>query len=131
MLTARDIMTTEVIGVQASETAWTALNRMLRAGVRALVVHRRNKEDAYGILTETDIVYKVVAAGKDPTKVKVQEIMTQPCIVVNPDLGVEYIARLFAQAHIHHAPVIQEKLLGIVSTSDILRQAELLMLPVP
>jgi predicted transcriptional regulator len=49
--------------------------------------------------------------------------MTKPCIVVNPDLGVEYIARLFANNHIHKAPVIQEKLLGIVSTSDILRRA--------
>jgi CBS domain-containing protein len=49
--------------------------------------------------------------------------MTKPCIVVNPDLGVEYVARLFANTHIHKAPVIQEELLGIVSTTDIVRRA--------
>ena len=45
--------------------------------------------------------------------------MTKPCIVVNPDLGVEYVARLFANTQIHKAPVIQETLLGIVSVGDV------------
>ena len=49
--------------------------------------------------------------------------MTKPCIVVNPDLSVEHVARLFAQYHIRRAPVIKEKLLGIVSVSDILHRA--------
>ena len=38
--------------------------------------------------------------------------MTKPCIVVNPDLGVEYVARLFANARIRRAPVIKGELLG-------------------
>jgi predicted transcriptional regulator len=43
--------------------------------------------------------------------------------VVNPDLGVAYVARLFAHTHIHTAPVIQNKLMGIVSITDILERA--------
>jgi predicted transcriptional regulator len=50
--------------------------------------------------------------------------MTKPCIVVNPDLGVEYVARLFANSGIHAAPVIQHRLLGIVSVTDILHQSD-------
>ena len=45
--------------------------------------------------------------------------MTKPCIVVNPDLAVEYVAKLFARAKIHVAPVIKDKLLGIISLTDI------------
>ncbi len=123
MLRAKDIMTTEVVTIQGQATVAEAIALMKEKGVRALVVERRNEEDAYGILTETDIVYKVAAYGKDPKAVQVHEVMTKPCIVVNPDLGVEYVARLFANTGIRRAPVIKEQLLGIVSVTDILRKA--------
>lgn len=91
--------------------------------VHALVVLPQDEDDAYGIVSEADIAYKVIGPAKDPKAVNVGDIMTKPCVVINPDLGVEYVARLFANLHIHKAPVIQEKLLGIVSVSDILRRA--------
>ena len=50
-------------------------------------------------VTESDLVYKVVATARDPEVVQVHEVMTKPCIVVNPDLAVEYVARLFASQH--------------------------------
>ena len=89
---------------------------------RDLVVEPRSKEDAYGIVTEADIVYKVAAFGKDPNEVQVHEIMTKPCIVVNPDLSVEHVARLFSNHHLRRAPVIKGELLGVVSVTDIMRQ---------
>ncbi|WP_240695025.1 CBS domain-containing protein [Thermus tengchongensis] len=46
-----------------------------------------------------------------------------PVITVNPDLGVEYVARLFANTGIRWAPVIQGEVIGIVSVTDILRKA--------
>jgi len=73
----------------------------------------------HGIVTETDIVYKVAAFGKIPERYG-SEVMTKPCIVVNPDLRVEYVARLFAQNGLLGAPVIQGELLGIISVTDIL-----------
>jgi predicted transcriptional regulator len=76
------------------------------------------------MITETDIVYKVGAYGKDSKQVRVYEIMTKPCIVVNPELGVEYVARLFANTGIRRAPVIKDKLLGIISITDILRKSD-------
>ncbi|MCS6964257.1 MAG: CBS domain-containing protein, partial [Thermoflexus sp.] len=96
---------------------------MKEKGLRALIVERSNEEDAYGIITETDIVYKVVAQGLSPQAVLVRDVMTKPCIVVNPDLSVENVARLFALTGIRRAPVIRERLLGIISVTDILRKA--------
>jgi CBS domain-containing protein len=120
---AKDIMSTEVVMIQGSATVREAVNLMKETGLRALIVDRRHEEDAYGIVTETDIVYKVIAYGKDPSTVQVHEIMTKPVITVNPDLGVEYVARLFANTGIRRAPVIQGEVLGIVSVTDILRKA--------
>ena len=83
----------------------------------------------YGIITETDIVYKVVAYGNDPGKVRVYEIMTKPCVVVSPDLGVEYVARLFANTGIRRAPVIEGELQGIISVSDLLNRGDIVNAP--
>ncbi len=122
-LKAKDIMTTEVVTIEPSATVAEAVALMKERGLRALIVERANEEDAYGILTETDIVYKVVAHGLSPQSVLVREIMTKPCIVVNPDLSVENVARLFALAGIRRAPVIRERLLGVISVTDIIRKA--------
>jgi len=73
-------MTTEVVRIQGSATVKEAINLMKETGLRALIMERRNEEDAYGIVTETDIVYKVIAYGKDPSTVQVHEIMTKPVV---------------------------------------------------
>ncbi len=90
----------------------------------------RNENDPYGMVTETDIIYKVAAHGKDPTKqMWVYEIISKPCIVVNPELGVEYVARLFANTRIRRAPVIKGKLLGVISITDILSKSDFVEKP--
>jgi len=71
----------------------------------------------------------VVAYGKDPEKMRVYEIMTKPCIVVNPDLGVEYVARLFANTGIRVAPIVKDELVGIVSVTDILNKGDFVEKP--
>ncbi|MFP5275108.1 CP12 domain-containing protein [Coleofasciculus sp.] len=129
MMKAQDIMTTDVVTIRGSATVADAVDLMNDMGLRALIVDRRHDQDAYGILTETDIVYKVIAYGKDPKKVRVYEIMNKPCIVVNPNLGVEYVARLFANTGIRRAPVIKDKLLGIISITDILTKGDFLEKP--
>jgi CBS domain-containing protein len=126
---AADIMTKELVTIRGSATVAEAVTLMKERGLRALIVARRSEEDAYGIVTETDIVYKIAAFGKDPEKMRVYEIMTKPCIVVNPELTVEYVARLFANTGIRRAPVIKGELLGIISVSDILRKSSFVEQP--
>ncbi|MEL7417959.1 MAG: CP12 domain-containing protein [Cyanobacteria bacterium J06629_2] len=129
MLCAREIMTANVATISGSATVAQAVEIMKEKGLRALIVDRRSEADPYGIVTETDIVYKVAAFGHDPKKMRVYEIMTKPCVVVNPDLGVEYVARLFANTRIRRAPVIEGKLLGIVSISNILKKSNFVEKP--
>jgi CBS domain-containing protein len=126
---AQDIMTQEVATILGSATVADAVKLMKLKNLRSLVVERRYDEDAYGLVTEDDITKKVVAYGKDAKQVKVCEIMTKPCVVVNPDLAVEYVARLFALTGVDRAPVIRGELLGIISVSDILFKSDFLTNP--
>lgn len=126
MVKASDIMTEDVATIRGSATVADAVRLMKLRGLHSLIVERRNEEDAYGIVTDTDIVSKVVAYGKDPKQVYVYEVMTKPCIVINPDLAVEYVARLFAQTGIDRAPVIKDELIGIISNTDILAKGDFL-----
>ena len=117
---AADIMTTKVFTIHSLATITQAIALMQEQRVRSLIVEPSNDEDTYGIITETDIVYQVTAKEKEPEQVMVYQIMTKPCIIVNPDLSLENIARLFAETGIGRAPVIQEQLLGMISVTDIL-----------
>ncbi|MBC1238005.1 CP12 domain-containing protein [Nostoc sp. 2RC] len=129
MLKASDIMTKDVATIRSSATVAEAVRLLKARDWKALIVERRHEQDAYGIITESDIVYQVIAYGKDPSKVRVYEIMTKPCIVVNPDLGLEYVARLFADHNLQRAPVIQGELIGIISLADILANSKFLEQP--
>mgnify|MGYP006268392425 CR=1 FL=1 len=126
---ASDIMTREVITIRGAAPVARAIQVMGQRNVRSLIVDRLHAEDAYGIVTETDIIYKVAAFGKDPEQVRVYEIMTKPCVVVNPDLQVEYVARLFLNNGIRAAPVISGTLQGLISMGDILAKGDLVKNP--
>ena len=127
MMQAREIMTKDVVTISGSATVAEAVKLMKDKGLRALIVERRS--DPYGIVSETDIIYKVAAFGHDPKKMRVYEIMTKPCITVNPDLGVEYVARLFAKNRLRRAPVVKGELMGIISISDILKKSDFVEKP--
>jgi CBS domain-containing protein len=122
MPAAKDVMTTDVVRIDGMATARDAAKLMADEGVRALIVDRRGPEDAYGIVTQRDIVYEIIAQGEDPDETLVHEIMSKPLVVVNPDLDLKYVARLMANFGLSRAPVIAEgKLQGIVSVSDVIK----------
>ncbi|MEB3161367.1 MAG: CBS domain-containing protein [Synechocystis sp.] len=123
------IMTENVITIRGHQSIAEAVKLMQKHELYALIVDRRHEEDAYGIITETDIIKKVAAFGRDPRNIRVYEVMKKPCIVVNPNLSVEYVARLFANTQIRCAPVIRDRLLGIVTATDILTKSDFLSAP--
>lgn len=122
MQTAKEIMSKNVVTVSASTSVAEAMALLEEKQLRDLVVEPENDGDAYGIFTEADIVYKVAAFGKNPETLSVGDIMTKPCVEVDPEMNVQEVARLFANNHIHRAPVIGDELLGVVTIFDIVRE---------
>jgi len=121
MAMAQDLMTTDVVTIDGTATVREAIDMMKAEGVRCLVVERRDAEDAYGIVTQRDIAYNVIAWDRDPNDVQVHEIMSKPLVIVNRHLDIRHIARLMANMGLSRAPVIFDgELQGIVSVSDII-----------
>ncbi|PZD70672.1 Hypoxic response protein 1 [Acaryochloris thomasi RCC1774] len=126
MLKARDIMTQNVIVIWDAATAAQAIALMQHHKVRSLIVERSDRSKAYGMVTERDIVYRVMALGKDPSQVGIGELVREPCITAHPDLTLEEVAQLFAATGIQRAPVIQEeRLLGIISVTDLVIKTDI------
>ena len=69
--------------ISPDATAAEALVRLVEHDFIPLLVPRKDRTDAYGIVTKHDIMHKVVAEGRDPRNVKVSEIMAKPLIIVN------------------------------------------------
>ena len=124
MSKVKDVMTAEVVTIAASALVSEAIGLMRSKKIHSLIVKPRAPEKGYGLLTEADIAYKVVAKDMDPKALAVTDIMTKPCISVDPEMSVENAARLFANHRIHRAPVIKDDLLGIVSVDDILHRGK-------
>ena len=121
MATAEDLMTRHIVTIDGSATVADAIQMMKDEGVRCLIVDRRSEDDAYGIVTQRDICYEVIAQREDPTAVAIHEIMSKPLVVVNKDLDIRHVARLMANQGLSRAPVIfGGKVQGIVSVSDVL-----------
>ena len=121
MLTVADIMTTSVLLIASSATVAEAIELMQQKQVRSLLVERRHAGMPYGMVTERDIVYTVVARGHDPERVIVQDIMHQPCIALTPELTLEEASKLLSETGLHRAPVVKQgRLLGVISVTDIL-----------
>jgi signal-transduction protein with cAMP-binding, CBS, and nucleotidyltransferase domain len=122
-LTARDIMQTEIATILGDASVSDAAHQMRAEGVRSLIVVPRDEHDSLAIITYSDIVSKVLATGRDPERVAVDEVMTKPLITISPTMVAQHIAGLFKQTGIGHAPVIEcNKLIGIVSMTDLITE---------
>jgi CBS domain-containing protein len=121
MQTAKEVMTTPVVTISASSTVAEAMKLMADKHLRGVMVEPSGPGDAYGIVTNSDIVYKVAAFGKNPETVTIAEIMTKPCIEVDPDMTVQEVCQILAHNRLHRAPVVKDTLLGVVTVADILR----------
>mgnify|MGYP005839062781 CR=1 FL=1 len=126
MLTVADIMTQMVQTIDRTETVTDAIVQMRIHGLRSLIVNRISLDMPYGIVTERDIVYKVFARQMNPNRVRVQDVMRQPCIAVEPTLSLHSVAQMFSETGIQRAPVIHDgELLGVISVTDLVMRAEL------
>ena len=61
-----------------------------------------------GVLTDRDIVCRLVAKGKEPTTLKAQDCMSAPVVTVTPDTPIEDCARLMEQYQLRRLPVVDE-----------------------
>ena len=114
-------MTKDIIFIDGMATAKEAVEIMRNNKVEALIVNKRNPQDAYGIVLVHDLIKGVIIPDKTSEEVNVFEIMTKPVISVPADMDVRYVANLLMKVGLRMAPVEENrKYIGMVSLSDLI-----------
>jgi len=124
IFTVGDVMVKNVVAVNADQTVRHAAAIMSQLEIGCLVV--LEKDRVVGIVTERDMLKRVVAAAKDPDKTPVKEVMSRPPIVVGPDLALEDAVKLMFEHKIKKLPVVERagegrRLVGLVTLTDVAR----------
>ncbi len=123
----QDVMSVNPIIIKRGQCVRKAAKLMKEAGVGSLLV-LSDDGSLEGIITEMDIVFKTVAEGLNPDKVKVDDIMSSPVhsIEGNRDLG--YAAKIMAELGVRHLPVTKEDdLVGMLTENDIIELSPALL----
>jgi CBS domain-containing protein len=120
-LKVKDLMTPSVVSISPVESVEDAARVMTRFGISSVIVSGTGNVD--GILTERDVLQRVVASGRDPKATAVEDVMTRSVISVEPDMSLEEAGQIMLNKRIKKLPVIHPedggKVLGILSLTDI------------
>jgi len=118
MLKVKDVMVTDVVTVDVGVSVRKAVERMNAQDIGCLIV--LEKGHYAGILTERDVLTRVVAKALNPEKVFVGQVMSKPLTVVDPEASLEDAVKLMLERRVKKLPVIKAKnLLGLITMTDI------------
>jgi len=116
----RDVMSSPVVTMDEDEPANKAAMNMDMKDLGAVIVQNKAGK-SIGIITERDIVKRVVAKNLKPDTVKAKEIMTTPLVMIEPEASITDAARRMTRLDIRRLGVIYKgNLVGIISSKDIL-----------
>ncbi|KJS83098.1 MAG: hypothetical protein JM58_13305 [Peptococcaceae bacterium BICA1-8] len=115
----REIMTKDVSAVSPQDPIIEAAKIMQKRNVGCIPVCDNNKQ-VKGILTDRDIVIRVVAEARDPKQLDVNAVMSTGLTLGRPEMDAEEAAKIMAEHQIRRLPIVENnKLSGIVSIGDL------------
>ncbi|MFY1691921.1 CBS domain-containing protein [Plantactinospora sp. WMMB782] len=121
MTTAREIMTPNPTCVDENDDMFTAARRMSELGVGSMPICGTDNR-LKGMLTDRDIVVKVLAQGRDPRIVKAGELAQGKPVTIGADDDAEEILRTMGSHQVRRLPVIDgHDLVGMVAVADVAR----------
>jgi CBS domain-containing protein len=118
-----DIMTKNVVTIESGEPVLQAAKKYKECGVGCLVVMNDNL--VVGILTERDIIERIIIDEKNPKKIIVEDIMSRNIKTIHAAARVEQAAEMMKTYKIKKLPVIlNNEIVGIVTATDIANNME-------
>jgi len=123
-MNVEEIMIENVITIDPGTTIEKAVKTMNQHEIGCLIVCENGKP--IGIMTERDLLRRVLERGKPPTTVKVEEIMSRPVIYGNPSMELEDAARLMFRKKVKKLPIIKDgELVGLITLTDLAKTAHI------
>lgn len=122
MTKCSDIMTEDLVCCTPGDTVTEVARLMKKEDIGpVLIVDSDRSKTLVGIVTDRDLVLKVIAEGLDPQTTKVQDVMSKKLVTCYTDDNVEQAMNAMAQHQLRRIPVIEEnmKLVGIISQADV------------
>jgi signal-transduction protein with cAMP-binding, CBS, and nucleotidyltransferase domain len=116
----KDVMSSPVVTAEEDQTTDKVAVAMDKEGLGAVIVTNKQGK-SIGIITERDLVIRVIAKNMKPDGVKAKEIMTTPLVTIEPEATVSDAARRMNRLDIRRLGVFYKgNLVGIVSDKDLL-----------
>jgi signal-transduction protein with cAMP-binding, CBS, and nucleotidyltransferase domain len=118
----RKIMTHLPLQVAAPDVSIRKISEQMATNQKGAIVIVDSKNSPLGIITERDIVRRVVAAGKDPEKTTALDVMSHPAISVDPEVSIYDAALVMSKYKVRRLPTARDNILhGIVTATDLAR----------
>ena len=115
----RDLMTLAPVTIEPQASVVDAAKKMIQKEKGPLPVVEGDGR-AVGMVTDRDIIARVVAEGRDPDSVTVEDIATRELVTIGPDQGADEAALLMGEHQLDRLLVVEgERLVGIISEADI------------
>jgi len=120
VLIAKDIVEKEFLSLSRETTALEAA-RQMKAKKHGYAIVASSAGSPEGIVTEWDYLSKIVAEGKDPSHVKLGDIMTSELVSVDASVGLDQVAQLMTQKGIRRVLVLKDKkVIGVITAAIML-----------
>ncbi len=120
VLVAKDIIEKEFLSLSRENTALEAA-RQMKAKRHGFAIIASLTGSPEGIVTEWDYLSKIVAEGKDPSHVRLGDIMTSDLVSVDANVGLDQVAELMARKGIRRVLVLKDKrVIGVITASSML-----------
>ncbi|MDP8011402.1 MAG: cyclic nucleotide-binding/CBS domain-containing protein [Thermoplasmata archaeon] len=117
-----EVMSKNPLIMDISTKLIDAVKTMVDRGISTIIVSEHSKP--VGIVTDRDIIVKVVARNLDPNLINLGEIMSSPLMIISVDEDLEKAAYIMSKKKIRKLPVLEKnRIMGILSENDIVKIA--------
>lgn len=114
------IMVHKVITIGADATVRDAVNLMNKQDIGCLIIVENEKP--IGIVTERDMLKRILGQSEELEKIDIQKVMSKPLIAGNPGMEIENAAKIMFTKKIKKLPIVEKgKLRGLLTLTDLLR----------
>jgi len=113
----KEVMKGDVKTTTSDTTVLEAARKMAQNNIGCLMVVNDTLE---GIVTERDILNKIVAPGKNPGQVMIRDVMTRKVISISPDKDMEEASDIMSKHGIKRLPVVfGDEVVGVITSTDV------------